>query len=650
VNAPLPRPRTAVAALLALLLAGPSPAAAQDTAPATAAATAADAASDAAAVTFRVDSGLRLVAAPEALVGVSGVSGTVGGLRFLDTVEVLARRGGLDVVNELDFDTYLYGLAEVPRSWPEAVLEAQVIAARTYAWHVMGLATYADYDICATTACQVFRGAEVLLAEGGERWRSAVDATSGQVLVDADGPILARYFSTSGGRTYPNEVVFPSSGPRPYLVGIDDPYDALSPVHRWEVRFLRREFNALLALGETLSAVAPYERIERLGAVDDTRALIRVTGRDGERVELPAIVLRDFLSSRAPLLFPDRFPPLRADRERPLPSTIPTTRYAIEQTNFEVVFSGLGWGHGVGMGQWGAHARALDGHDAAEILAAYYNGLRPSEDARVPGRIRAGMGSATLDDGLGLHVTLHEPTELRTLDGRPLVTGLGTWRIARDRAADGSATGTALEVSAPAGWGEPLTLSPTRLRPSGATIATTEDDDVAPAARFDVRTVISGPVRLQLAVSDADGVPLYERDLGLAERGLYVTSWQAVDAQGAPLAPGGYRVALIGTDVDGVRAGSAATIELVAAPLETSDAPGTSGEGPTDGAPDSGGASADADGGPTTAVGDLLARIGLGGLGVGLVAAALLLMLATVAGSRLRRRRGGDARGGDAGR
>ena len=569
---------------------------------------------------LRITSGVRLVTEPDGLIGVSGVSGTARGLRFLDTVELLPRRGGIDVVNELGFDDYLYGLAEVPRAWPEAVLEAQVVAARTYAWHVMGLATYADYDICATTACQVFRGAEVLLAEGGERWRDAVDATSGQVLMYDGTPILARYFSTSGGRTYPNEVVFPSSGPRPYLVGIEDPYDELSPVHRWEVRFLRSEFNALLERGETLAAVAPYERIERLGAVDDTRAMIRVTGRDGRSVEVRAIVLRDFLSSRAPLLFPDRFPPLRADGERPLPSTIPTTRYAIEVTNFEVILSGLGWGHGVGMGQWGAHARALEGADAADILAAYYNGLRPVSDAGVPSRIRAGMGAATLDEGLGLRVTMHAPTRITDLEGRTIADALGTWRVARALDDAGTASGSTLVLTPPAGWDEPLTLTPTRVR----LLDTSADDEVA---RFDVRAVVSGPALLRLVVTDASGATVAQRDLGVAERGLQLTVWDARDDEGSPLPPGSYRVALIGTGVEGTTAGSASTVELSVPgpPASAAEEDGVADDEVVPAAPD----------------GSVLSGLNgrAGRLGAGLVAGVLLMMLVSVARSRMRRRR-----------
>ena len=78
-----------------------------------------------------ISGGLRFVAPDDVLIDVSGIPTA---RRFLDTVELLPRRSGIDVVNELGFDAYLYGLAEVPQSWPEAVLDAQVIAARSYAW------------------------------------------------------------------------------------------------------------------------------------------------------------------------------------------------------------------------------------------------------------------------------------------------------------------------------------------------------------------------------------------------------------------------------------------------------------------------------------------------------------------------------------
>jgi len=493
---------------------------------------------------IRVQGGVRFTAPEGALVEVSGIPTA---RRFLDTVELLPRRGGIEVVNELGFDDYLYGLAEVPQSWPEAVLDAQVIAARTYAWRSVQRGTFRDHDICATVACQVFRGAEILLGPNGDRWRDAVDRTSGQVLLYAGEPILARYFSTSGGRTYANEEVFESSGPRPYLRAIADPFDTLSPLHRWEVRFTREEFDAILAEGRTLADVVPVARIERLGPADDPKAEVRLTGADGRSVTLRAIVLRDFLSSRAVELFPDRFPPLRPDGVRPLPSTVPTTRYDVEITPDAVILHGLGWGHGVGMGQWGAHGRALAGQSAEEILAAYYGGLTPIVDPALPARIRAGMGAARRDEDGVIEVRLTTPTRVTTVGGARLSgspASLGTWRIA--------AVGGVLELTAPAGEDAPRRVAPTLAVPGvswgpGAALGTLHPGDTDAT---DLRAEVSRPGMLRLEVRTADGAIVLSRELGLVERGLAEIRWfhDGDDVERVPT--GSYRARLVGPGSD----------------------------------------------------------------------------------------------------
>lgn len=489
--------------------------------------------------------GVRFTAADGELLDVSGVANA---RRFLDTVELLPRRGGVSVVNELAFDDYLLGLAEVPRSWPEAALDAQVIAARTYAWRSVRRGTFRDYDICATVACQVFRGAEVMLAPGGDRWRAAVERTSGQALVADGEPILARYFSTSGGRTYANEEVFDSSGAFPYLQAIADPYDALSPLHRWEVRFPRAEFDAILAEGRTLSATVPYADVVRLGAADDPQAEVRVTGQDGTAVTVRAIVLRDFVSTTAQRLFPDRFPPPRADGRASLPSTIPTTRFDIEVDTDAVVLHGLGWGHGVGMGQWGAHGRALAGHSAAKILAAYYGGLTPVVDPALPARIRAGMGAADLDDG-PVEVRLTAPTLVTTASGAPWSRSLGTWRIDAD--------GPRLTVTPPRGDGETLRLTPTRAYPGVAWGPGRAPGSVHPGSddATDLRVTSNKPVLLRLEVAGADGRLVRTDDLGLVEAGVHWVRWFHDTAGGARVPAGRYAVRLVGVDGSGDEGG-----------------------------------------------------------------------------------------------
>jgi SpoIID/LytB domain protein len=483
----------------------------------------------------RVEGPVRFEVADGGLLTVDGRS------RYRDTLEL--RPGGSPgpvLVNELSMEDYVAGVAEMPARWPLEALKAQAVAARTYAWYSIGLGTFEGYDICASTACQVFRGADVVL-DGGERWHRAVDDTAGQVLVDDTGePILARYFSTSGGTTYANEEVFPRSGPRAYLVSIEDPDDETSPYHRWTVSFSREEFDEILGRGETLAAATPVASVERLGPVGDQDAEVRVTGADGTQVEVPALALRDFLSRVAPSAYPDRFPTARSDGFRPLPTTIPSTRFDLEVTDDEVVVEGRGWGHGVGMGQYGARGRADRGEDHLAILATYYGGLVPTTPASLPDRIRVGLD---LDD----EVTVQGDREVvvTDADGEVVVDlALGTWTATRD--------GADWVLTPPAGTGQALQVSATR--------AVGELVDIDDA--ITVEAEVNKPVLLRLEVRDAAGTVVTERTIGTAGAGTHAATWRFLDDDGAAVAAGDYEVTLLATDTGGATAGTGLEVTI----------------------------------------------------------------------------------------
>jgi stage II sporulation protein D len=464
------------------------------------------------------------------------------GRHHLDTLEFTSESGTPVMVNELGMEDYVLGVAEMPARWHLEALKAQAVAARTYAWYSIRLGSFRTYDICATVACQVFRGADVVL-DGGERWREAVEATSGEVLVEPSGaPILARYFSTSGGRTYANEEVFPSSGARPYLVAIDDPPDAVSPYHRWEARFTREEFDTILSRGDTLAATVPIATLERLGDVDDLAARIRVTGQDGTAVEVSAAALRDFLVRMAPSSFPDRFPGPRSDGLRPLPSTVPSVRFLPEVSDDEVVLAGRGWGHGVGLGQYGALGRAMDGATYTEILAAYYRGLRPTSASELPQRIRVGL-SAPQQVEIGADGTFRI-----VADGGELVPrALGRWTVYQE--------GDAWRLVPPDGHDEELSVAATRR--AGAAL---EVQDA-----ITVETEVNKPVLLWLEVSDRQGAPVLRRALGAADPGVHAATWRYDDASGAPVPAGEYLVVLTAEDAGGATAGTPLVVDLTAA-------------------------------------------------------------------------------------
>src|SRR5438067_1026542 len=159
----------------------------------------------------------------------NGVSGGHyhGSLEFLPSPF-----SGLAVVNVASLDDYVKGVVpgEMPASWAPAALEAQAVAARSYA-----LATDAGgpvFDQYPDTRSQVYKGADGEMPTSN----AAVDATAGQVL-RYQGQIAATYFfSTSGGHTEDIQNVFYGAKPEPYLTGVDDPYDNISPKHRWQIR------------------------------------------------------------------------------------------------------------------------------------------------------------------------------------------------------------------------------------------------------------------------------------------------------------------------------------------------------------------------------------------------------------------------------
>ncbi len=158
-----------------------------------------------------------------------GANGVRDGL-YRDALEIRTASGsGLNAINAIGMESYLLGVvpSESPASWPAAALEAQAVAARSYA-----LTTNVNgngFDQYPDTRSQMYRG---YLAETPST-NAAVSATAGQV-VTYDGAVATTFFfSTSGGYTENVENVFTGGQPKPWLKGVDDPYDDSSPYHRW---------------------------------------------------------------------------------------------------------------------------------------------------------------------------------------------------------------------------------------------------------------------------------------------------------------------------------------------------------------------------------------------------------------------------------
>jgi len=364
---------------------------------------------------------------------------SVSGRPYRGVIEVRGHGGGLAVINELPLEDYLAGIVEVPADWPPAAQQAQAIAARTYALNQksapsLGPWRAAGADLCATEACQVYEGLAGEQRESAANWTEAVAATAGQVLLVDDQPILAMYSSSNGGRSVP--------GQSPYLPSVADRDDARSPLSRWTRR-------------TSLAALAP------LLGVKPPAALVAVR-RTGD-----AVVLSEQVPDRPPT---ERAVPVAdfvAKAEGPMGS-FPSFRFTLRSEGDTAVADGQGFGHGIGMSQYGAYGKALRGLDAGDILAAYYGGVRPS--VLPPERLPTIRVAVALDQR---SVRVGTPTYFAVEGGGAPVGGIGRggWTL--------TAAGGGVRVTPPDDHHAPLAIDRPAVEPAPA-------GGGGPAVRFEV--------------------------------------------------------------------------------------------------------------------------------------------------------------------
>ena len=185
---------------------------------------------------LRVNLGRRLIGNFSAPLQVSGPTPVklngLGAYRGALVFSPNANGNGVMTINAVGLDDYVQGVvsAEMPSGWPTQALEAQAVAARTYA--ITSRPATAAFEVYDNTNSQLYGGVKTETPAGN----AAVAATSGQVVEFAGAPVVTYFFSSSGGETESVQNVF-QLAPEAWLVGRPDPYDdSLSnPYHRWKV-------------------------------------------------------------------------------------------------------------------------------------------------------------------------------------------------------------------------------------------------------------------------------------------------------------------------------------------------------------------------------------------------------------------------------
>ncbi len=265
-----------------------------------------------------------------------------------------------DKVEDMDIEQYLYNVvaSEMPASFDEEALKAQAIAARSYVFHKMEnggdrIPQHKGAVVCTDHKhCQEYLDTNTIEKLHNEKWMSeswpkikkAVDDTRGMVLTFEKKTIQPLYHSTSGGKTENSEEVFSSS--LPYLKSVESPYEEESPKFRANMKISKTDFiNKFKGVGIVLS--------DNIG--EDINIMSRSEGGSVKEIRVGNKVVKG--SEVRSIL-------------------------GLNSSDFDIKVDGdlvniltKGYGHGVGMSQWGANGMARKGYKYDEILKHYFKGV-----------------------------------------------------------------------------------------------------------------------------------------------------------------------------------------------------------------------------------------------------------------------------------
>jgi stage II sporulation protein D len=265
---------------------------------------------------------------------------------------VTPSKSGLVAVNYVDLEQYLYSVlgGEMNGNWPQEALKAQAVAARSYALYhrERAIAASRPYDVVDTTASQVYRG----IQDESTGTQMAVNATASQVLAYGNRPIEAVFHSSAGGCTENSEDVW--LNPVPYLKSVREGFQEVSPVAQWEIDIPRNELSKRIPGVGNIVAFEPVS-ITTCGRIKS----MQVVGDRGRKT-ISGEALQTALNLKSTLF--NILPPPALEASKAKEQASPTM--------FQVI--GRGFGHGLGLSQWGAYNLALGGNNYQQILGLYY--------------------------------------------------------------------------------------------------------------------------------------------------------------------------------------------------------------------------------------------------------------------------------------
>ncbi|WP_223292412.1 stage II sporulation protein D [Salipaludibacillus neizhouensis] len=279
-------------------------------------------------------------------------------------------RSTTEMIEEVPLEEYIIGVvaSEMPASYEMEALKAQALTARTY--YIRQILDGADLelpegaDVTDTVMHQVFKNEAELKENWGSdydwmmsRIQKAVYDTEGQIITYEEEPITATFFSTSNGYTENSEEYWPNE--IPYLRSVESPWDLESPRYKDVREISAGEFQELLQVNLPDGEVGEIVSRTTGGRVAEVKIGDKTfTGRD----------IRDKLE-------------------------LDSSDFDWSRNGDTVVIETRGWGHGVGMSQFGADGMAKAGNDYRDIIHYYYQGVSIVEAATVLAQTDFGKNS-----------------------------------------------------------------------------------------------------------------------------------------------------------------------------------------------------------------------------------------------------------------
>lgn len=268
----------------------------------------------------------------------------IDGRMFRGNIQLIKKDSGLLVVNHIELEDYIKGILyhEASHYWPQDALKAQAIVCRTYAVYQMQENKLKDYDVTSDIYSQVYGG------RTSERYRTnrVVQETQGIILTYQDKVFPAYYHATCGGHT--EEAVMLWNINIAPLKGVVCNFCKESPHYRWHYVASANEIkDKFVSAGYKIESVKDIvilgrDASGRIGELKiiTSRKEIKISGKDFRAIIGPNIIR--------------------------------SANFKVNLVSSDFVFEGLGWGHGVGLCQWGAYFMAKQGYHFKAILQYYY--------------------------------------------------------------------------------------------------------------------------------------------------------------------------------------------------------------------------------------------------------------------------------------